>query len=649
MVRVTFAALLLALAGPSPGSAAAEPWSPDPPRYDVAVERNHEITMRDGTVLRADVYRPIDRETGRPAEGPFPVILSQTPYTKTRMAVSGATEGGEYADPGYFVPRGYLLVIADVRGTGGSEGQWQLHAPQEARDGAELVRWAARLPQANGRVGLLGASYGGSNQIFTAAAVGRNSPLKAIFPVVAANHPLRDFASQGGIPNGESTIAFLAVTAGLNTAGPAVENPSDLPALLKTELQHLGGTLDANAWTLTEALAGGERIHDEAWWQARAPQHVLEQVVRNRVPAFLVGGWLDVFQRGAPLNYSGLQNAAASRTAAAPMRRRQRPSGRYQLLMGPWHHLNVGEGLSLKPIQLRWFDRWLKGRRTGIERTRTPLHLHEEGTGRWVDVARYPFGPARSTTYYLGPGPGGSAPHSRNDGRLSTTPPAAERGADQITWMPASSICSRPTSQFSLGFYGNAQCERDDRTIQVGPGALTYTTEPLAEPQVLAGPVSATLYATSTRPDTQWVVTVEDVAPDGTSTPRSSGALIGSQRALDRERTWWTSDGRPLLPHHPLTRASRAPVAVGEVTRYDVEVFPTFARIDAGHRIRVTITTADTPHLLPTPAQIADLTGGIYELQRTAAAASSVELPLAPPGAFSRSCAVCETPAAARP
>ena len=136
------------------------------------------------------------------------------------------------------------------------------------------------------------------------------------------------------------------------------------------------------------------------------------------------------------------------------------------------------------------------------------------------------------------------------------------------------------------------------------------------------------------------MATLEDVAPGGKSTPITSGALLGSFRRVDRSQSWYAPDGHPLLPYHPYTRGSAAPVPTGEVTRFDVEVPPTFATLAAGHRLRLTLTTSDTPHLLPTPKQAAALAGGIYEVQRNAEAASYLEVPMARPSAF-RDCAIC--------
>ena len=99
----------------------------------------------------------------------------------------------------------------------------------------------------------------------------------------------------------------------------------------------------------------------------------------------------------------------------------------------------------------------------------------------------------------------------------------------------------------------------------------------------------------------------------------------------------------PLLPYHPYTRASATPVDTSKVTRFDVEVFPTFAKIATGHSLRVTLTTSDTPHLGFTPDQLQNLAGGVYQVQRNADAASFVEIPTAPAGAFAQTCSICVT------
>jgi putative CocE/NonD family hydrolase len=474
----------------------------------------------------------------------------------------------------------------------------------------------------------------------TANALGPGSPLHALFPIVAGNDTYRDVAFAGGIPDAEFDLpALLTIFGPLELFNPLAENPTDFADLLKVESQHAPGLLSYNASQLVNISSGGDEAYDEAYWQVRAPRNMLAQVVRDGIPAFMVDGWFDLYQRGAPLNYSGLQNAFAGRDVAAPMRSDHPATGRYQLLQGPWYHLTAGMGFDIYRVELAWFDRWLKGEATGIDQVTQPLHLYELGAGRWVDVARYPLSEARPQTYFLAAGPSGSGAPSNNDGQLSPQRPSGQTGADTAIYTGQTSPCDRQSEQWSFGALTLAlesgqlpenPCTQDDRSFQTGPGALTYTTPPLTRDTVLAGPVDATVYATSTRPEVELIATLEDVAPSGVSAPLTSGALLGSFRALDAGNTWTAPDGRPLLPYHPYTRASVTPVTPGAITRYDIEVPPTFADLRTGHRLRLTLTTSDTPHLLPLAQQAQNLAGGIYGIQRNAAAASYLEVPLAP-------------------
>lgn len=614
------------------GSIDASEWSPGAAIYDMAKTPNVPVTMSDGTVLRADVFVPVDRASGQPAAGPFPVVLTQTPYGKT---VSGYVQALAGAANPYLVERGYIHVVADIRGTGGSQGSWGPLDPIQARDGAELVRWAASLPHSNGRVGTVGPSYLGLIQLMTASEIGPDSPLKAIFPIVAGADLYRDVIFQGGIVDIEFSSWYLPLMVLANTGNPILELATEPAALPKVELDHARMITDFHASIVPEIATNGDRAFYNDYWVERSPSEMIERIVDNGIPAFLAGGWRDLFQRGTPLLYSGFQNAYAGRSVYAPMDPSIPVTGRYQLLMGPWFHVQYGEGIDLDPILLRWLDTWLKDADTGIPEESTPFHTYEMGTGRLLDVARYPIDEATPTTYFLNDG-----------GNLTTEAPAAASGEDTVLFTGVANPCTLSTQQWGAGaliLAGNlpAPCGGTELPSPPGPLALSYTTAPFAGETVLGGPIAASLFATSTRPDAELIATLYDVAPSGGATQISSGALLGSFRALDAERTWTAADGRPMLPWHPFTRESVSPVVPGEVTRFDVEIFPTFWRLAAGHRLRLTITTSDTPHLLPIPAQFLNLVGGVYRVQRSAAAASFVELPLAPAGAFTTDCAVC--------
>ena len=256
---------------------------------------------------------------------------------------------------------------------------------------------------------------------------------------------------------------------------------------------------------------------------------------------------------------------------------------------------------------------------------------------------------ATATQYYFAPGPTGIDPLSANDGGLTLTAPSAKSGADTVLFSGASSACDVQTDQWSAGLLALASqstgvpdpCDENDVTLGTGPGSLTYTSAAFATPETLAGPIDATVFATATTTDTELVATIEEVSPTGESLPLTSGALLGSFRQVDPANSWFGADGAPLLPYHPYTAASSQAVVPGQVTRYDIEVFPTFAEIPAGWRVRVTLSTSDTPHLVPTLAQLPKLIGGVYEVQDNAGAASFVNLPLAPASSFDTACTIC--------
>jgi hypothetical protein len=629
---------------PGAGSARAAVWTPERPAYGISEEHNVPVTMLDGTVLRANVYRPSDPSTGRPAPGRFPVVMVEAPYGKDTVGSASGMQGGaeassETAEVPYLIQRGYIDVVAEVRGTGDSGGTFNLLDPQQGADGAALVRWAARLPGSNGRVGLYGPSYMGIDQFMTAAHVGKQSPLKALFPIVAGNDTYRDIAFDGGLLDAEfDTVAVSTIFGPLEEANPVAEStgPSDL---LNVEEQHAPGLVSYNASQLVNIGLGGDESYDGSYWQVRAPRDMLARVVANGIPAYMVGGWSDLYQRGGLLNYTGLQNLWAHRAVGAPMSARQPVTGRYQLLYGPWYHLTATgsyAGRDVYALQLAWFDRWLKHEATGIDRTPTPLHVYALGANRWTDAARWPLPKARATTLYLG-GPGGSGAPSTNDGGLTTGAPTDPSPADQTVYSSVSNPCNASLEQWGAGAGALAleagqlppdPCTTDDRAYEATPGALTYTTAPVRSPVQVAGPIDATIYATSTRPEVELVATLEDVAPSGQAAPLTSGALLGSLRQTSPALSWFGPHGRFLLPYHPYTQRSISEVPVGKVVRYDIEIFPTDAGLAAGHRLRLTLTTADVPHLLPSANQAQNLAGGTYQIQRNRSHASYLEVPL---------------------
>ncbi|MHB8695980.1 MAG: CocE/NonD family hydrolase, partial [Solirubrobacteraceae bacterium] len=615
------AAALIATFGAAPASA----WTPESPSYGIGTQRNQQVKAADGTVLEANVYYPT-LKNGAAAPGPFPVIVTQTPYGKDDGGVAPGPLAGLSGYSSYLVQRGYIDVVADVRGSGASQGEWGLFDPVQGQDGARLVDWAANLPHSDGKVGLLGASYLGINQFETAAAAGPQH-VKAMFPIIAANDVYRDTAFAGGFPDIEFSSFYLALTAGLNTLLPVGENPTAFETALT---QHVRDLADFDAQLLANVETGGDQAYDQVYWGARNPVQYIPQIVKDGIPAFLVGGWYDLFQRGELLNYSSFQNAYDHRPVLGPMAANQPVTPRYQLIQGPWYHTTAGNGLSyhgldMNGVELAWFDHWLKGVDTGITDTSTPMHLEDLASGSYYEASRYPLDQATPTAYYLQP-----------SGALAPAKPPASSAGDSVRFTGSEIPCTSSTEQWAaglgalaLGFFGiKDPCTQSAGLSQIGPGTVNYTTAPFKTATTLAGPVGATLYATSTTKDTELIVQLSDVAPNGTATSLTSGLLDGQQRAVDQAHSWYGPDGNPLLPYHYYTRAAAKPVVPGQVTRYDVEVFPTLDTLAPGHRLRVTIATSDFPHALASATQLPNLLGGMYTIEHSAAAPSSVELPL---------------------
>jgi predicted acyl esterase len=525
--------------------------------------------MDDGVVISTQVVYPTDPATGARAAGTFPVLLTQNPY---------GTRQPPTANGGYFVQRGYIYVASAVRGTGASGGQVDWFGDRQGRDGANLVRCAAgSLPGSAGKVGLDGCSYLGVDQWFTAAAVGRNSALKAIEPFCTDSDFYNDLTAIGGIPT-----TFVA---GIGRALP--RGPQDDPAT------------DPQSVTINQLATGGPRSYNNDYWQDRDVMRLMPTIVANGVPALTEAGWRDIYPGGNLGAYVAAQNAYFHRPVNAPVWPGEPVTGRYQAIVGPWTHGQNVNGPVLQAIRLQWFDTWLKGARTGMADTATPLHLFQNGVNRWVDLAAWPPAP-EVQTYYLG-----------GQGSLTARRPTGT-DADSLAWAAASST-----------------------------NTLTYTTDPLARAAVLDGPTNVSILAEADRSEVELTATLNVVLPDGTIIKQGDGVLIGSQRQLDPIQSWYGAGLALLQPSHPFTQASQRPVTPGATTRYDIAVLANFTEIPAGGRLQLVLNSQPPANfhmtLAPTPQQLANLAGGTYKIERSRIAASLINLPLTSPGRFTTS------------
>jgi putative CocE/NonD family hydrolase len=591
--RLAALAALIAVPVLAPAAAHAGGWTPydRPAQYGTVTVKDVPITMRDGTVLRANVTKP-------DVPGRYPVLVTQTPYGKDGAVITAL--GGQ-TDP--LVQRGYVQVVVDVRGTGASGGSWDSFGPAEQRDGYDVVEWAAAQPFSDGGVGLDGPSYMALNQLYTAAL--RPPHLKVIFPVVPMADGYRDITFSGG----DTNVSFIPLWLGLVTAGGLVPpqstfsgSPAEAISSLTALSQHVGGALSFTAPTLIGALSGGSIAYDGPFWKTRSPIEVLDRI---QVPAFVVGGLHDLFQRGEPLVYERLKSRVPAR-----------------LLMGPWTHVSgsTGAGLprdgvpSLVGIQLRWFDRYLKGLDTQIEQIPRVTQF-TYGDDRYETQADWPDPRLDPQRWYLR---GGQA--------LSTAVPAAGEAPQAFVQHPLAGMCTMSTGQWTAGLAEQVPCFTDDRPNQLSGGA-SYTSAPLASDLRLSGPLAARLWVTTTAQDAAVAVRVDDVAPDGTSTGMTTGWQTAGFRATTPAKTRVVR-GHVLQPWHPFTQGSVLAVTPGQPTALDVEIFPTSWVLKAGHRLKVVVDPSDFPHALPPAPALAARLGGQVQVLTDPAHASAVELPV---------------------
>ena len=577
-------------------SAATKPWTPPEPRYDVEQIVNYPLHMSDGTQLMGSVYYPVDRKAGRRATGPFPVLVTMTPYGMWDGNSQTPKNGADDRILDYFASHGYIGLEVDTRGAGRSEGSFTPWSPQERRDHVEVIDFAAhRLDGSNGVVGLAGMSYRGLNQLLVGGMLKPGSPVKAMAPHSAGATIYDDPFFSGGIPT-----AFWYVYGGVEaiqeappvdqTAAPGGADPAHMARLARDRTTT--GLYLSELYTNT--ATGGYMAYRDSWWDQREPIHAAQAIVRAGIPALLTSSGVDPFGRGSFRMYAALQNAAQGRPVDAPMDPSRKPDPRYQMVWS--NHYNDGEWEKFVGYSLQWYDHWLKGIDNGIGNPDNTLHLGVwGGKGGWVESpnSAYPI-TDEYTPYYFAP-----------EGALTTKSPKAAT-TETLQWAPNQS--------------------------------LTFTTEALADGALLAGPVTATVYATSTAPQVQLVATLNDVAPDGTATAVhngvvADGALIGSARKLDTHKSWYDNEGRLISAQHPYRLAAEEPVPVGEVVRYDIELHPRVFDVEPGHQLQLVL-SSQSPILFPTTTQLQGLRGGSYEIHLGGRHASYVNLPVLNRGAL---------------
>jgi hypothetical protein len=469
---------------------------------------------RDRIRLDADIYRPDTDER-------LPVLLMRQPYGR---AIASTVV---YAHPRWYAARGYIVVIQDVRGRGTSEGEFELFT-REIEDGLDTVNWVSKLPGSTGEVGMYGFSYQGMTQLY--AAVDRPDALKVLCPSMVAYDLYTDWAYENGAfclqANLGWAIQLAAETARLRGDEAAFEQlyaaSRNLP-LGDPALRVLPHRLPASPALLKE-LAPDSFYHSwlahpypGEYWEKLSPKTLIQNV---DLPMLHVGGWFDPYLRGT-LN---LYKEMATRSKYPQ-----------HLIVGPWAHLPWGRKLgavdygieAASPIdeaQIRWFDYFLKGKDTGIDRE-SPVCLFEMGSDRWRYFDSFPD--REQKIYYLASDglanmredggmlweyeeetepeslpPGDSNPFEENEREFTNT-------IDTLVHDPWRAV---PALGGHAAFPGGSF---DRSMLDCRSDILTYTSAPLARDLHIAGEVVVVVYCTADTPSFDLCAVLSEVHNNG--------------------------------------------------------------------------------------------------------------------------------------
>ena len=533
------------------------------PLYKVILEENVWVPMRDGVRLCVDIYRP-------QGEGKFPGLVSFSWYGKDSQRlptspvyrISDAPRGNgghECGEQGYFVPRGYVQVIPDVRGVGKSEGEYTI---DWANDGYDLIEWMARQPWCNGNVGMAGMSAFGWAQYFVAAT--KPPHLKAIFPFEALTDRYRHHHYHGGVFNHYFQLRMPNLIPHRKRPDPASFrefSDEERAKRIKTLQENPDIQCTPFLYLLTISPQLNPVVfdmlmhpHDGPFYERISAYSRLKNI---GIPTYLGARW-----NGWVIHLPGAFDAYENIST---------PAEEKKLLLIPCHeyygmHRPFNE---VQDVCLRWYDHWLKGVDTGMM-DEPPITIFVQGINQWRYETEWPLAETKWTRFFL-----------REGGKLSTEPPH-HTAQPQV-------FKNDPWADASKGHVPKAIFETDPlkQNVEVtGPLALYWyaSIESKGLPARTWRSEAAEVLGPSAL-DTDWYLKLFDVDVDGSVRCLAEGWLKASHHELDENKS------KPYSPHHPHTRS--LPIAPGEVVQYASDLRMTSNVFLAGHRIRVEISAQD--------------------------------------------------------
>lgn len=525
------------------GQQFAGDWTPrkvSQPAYQLLFEPDIAIPLPDGTILRGDLYRPR-------ADGVFPTLLAWSGYTKDFQTTGLPLPINEVGQISYIVSRGYCHLTVNARGTGRSEGQRLLHfSPEEQKDVADTIEWAATQPWSNGNIGMVGMSYFAAIQYLAAA---QQPPhLKAIFPYLGFTDLYRHFVYHGGaFHSGLFAPYYTFVGSTQKVSIPPLlrhlasyllnrnwiqrritsfffKNEEKMPQQMHPE----------ESWMRDFARLAFDELYDGPFYQEKSAWPVLNRI---QIPICIGTNWANpgIHMRGAFQAWHGVQ-------------------GPKKLFIGPpdprWPWSNYHGEL------LAWYDYHLKGIDTGVEE-QPAVRYWLQGAERWKSAADWPLPQARTQRLYLASASEeSSAPHL-----LQSEAPASQTSLE-FAAIPRGMLYPKELEKY---------------TTQI----LTYLTEPWTRDTEVTGPLRLQLLLSSTALDTHIIARVSDLSPEGKTRPLSFGWLQASHRRVDEKLS------RP----DEIIHAHRAPepLTPGSPVTLTFSLTPTANLFKKGHRLKLEI------------------------------------------------------------
>lgn len=488
------------------------------------------LTTRDGTQLAWNAVVPGD------GTGSYPTLLTYDGY-----------DAGTNVDAGYvarYVPQGYALVGVSIRGTGCSGGTFDFFEPVQGLDGYDAVEWAASQSWSNGKVGMIGKSYPGITQLFTAAE--RPPHLVAAAPGHMYGDIYRDVVYPGGIFN----YAFAGLWSFIAQPEPGYaaafeESTAGDETCARNMLEHTATNARWNPF-----LQAQEHMFDDDLIRERSPYYIVDKI---EVPLYLVQSWQD--------EQVGVRGMNIIERLNAP----------YWITLSNGDHGMYRTNTSLAALD-RFFGHYLKGEDNGWEST-------PRVSVWWESGAAGVRAPSWTTTYDAFPSDQTPLALTLSEGGVLGGP---------STGLPDAYVYPAGSTSNGAGYGQGPADPPTDRLRTPAPTRVLYTTPALVEDAVVLGPANLTLWLASTAPDTDVQVVLNEVRPDGKTVYVQKGWLRASHRALDGERS---TTFEPVHPHQSLDV-----LTPGEPTRLDIAFYTFGHAFRAGSRIQLVV---EAPNNIP--------------------------------------------------